>query len=421
MERPDLLAPPKLTTRMYGRMVAGITAMMACVAAALTIGGYFSIGELAFKLLVSGAGAGLAIWLYSRMMKRARVARPERMPLIHAMASVAGLIPFYVMLTVLFQGTAISNAMRGNWFIVPAMFGMTLAGAGFARRSGDSLHCPHCEYEFKFGNPDDAPARCPECGKAWLGLLKKGRRLRSRKLIAIGVSLAIGSFVILNPIFYMTALAPHLPTPALFACLYLAPDSSFRVWDELGMRPLDERWVRVLSDRLIGLRSADQHNNSPSRWFEKLNAAGKIPADVLERYYSEGFRGRLSTPKHANVGKPFEVHMTVDRAVGGWTTQLALMFGGYTVGQDAEPVGRQDKSLWSYQLAPDVLARHRDVLKQTITPQHSGPLRIRATYWVAYVPSFTEVLKWQPDGSPSPIGTALWLKRFDEERTVQVD
>ena len=173
--------------------------------------------------------------------------------------------------------------------------------------------------------------------------------------------MAIGAFVILNPIFYMDALAPHLPTPLLFASLYVAPSNAYPVWDELAARPLASRWTEVLAERIIHRRGADQHDNSSSRWFEKLNAAGKISSELQERYYSEGWRGGLWTPAHARVGKPFEVRMRVDKAVSGWSTQLSLMFGGYTVGEDPEPVGRMNNSLWSYQLAPEVFARHREV------------------------------------------------------------
>src|SRR5436190_937521 len=121
--------------------------------------------------------------------------RPERLPLVHAA------IPALIMVALLggpsqmLGDSMLGQALAGLWWQLPFMFGLTLAAAGIARRAGDSLHCPGCEYEFTFAEAE-APVRCPECGTGWLGRLKKGRRVKSMRLAAAGVGVAAGGLLL---------------------------------------------------------------------------------------------------------------------------------------------------------------------------------------------------------------------------------
>lgn len=421
MSSQDLLAPPKLTVRKYAMIVAGIALMCLCGGLALAAADLLSLRQLAFKALLIVLLSTAIIGLYSRLMRIAHRTRPERMPVIHAIVSLAGFAPIYGFLALLAGGTQFTFFPQTMLSIVPAMFGTMLAAAGFARRVGETMHCPHCEYEFKFDNSGDAPPRCPECGKGWLGLLKKGRRLRSPRLIALGTGIAVGSLIIVNPIFYMGFLSPHLPTSLLFASLYVSPKDAYSVWDEMATRPLNPTSIRVLVERVLNRRGIDQYDTSAAHWFEIMAAAGKIPPDLLERFYSESFKADLAAPARVKAGEPFTVHLRVTQASGGWGVQLAFMFGGYTVGDDPTPLGRQTASLWAYDLRPQNFTSRRDVLPQTLQADRPGETHVRATYWIAFLPSFTETLNWQPDGAPAAPSSAMWFRRFEIEKIVRVE
>ncbi len=421
MSGQDLLAPPKLTTKRYGWIVGVTTAIIICIGVLLAIVGVLTAREAALKSLVIGVFAAGVVWLYSRLMRVARVARPERMPLIHAVSGLAGIVPLYVWITLLLSGTALESATQSYVAMLPLMFGFMLAGLGFARRMGDSMHCPQCEYEFKFDQPEDAPIRCPECGTGWLGRLKKGRRVRSPRLIGMGVAIGVLGSIALNPIFYMGFLAPHLPTPMLVGSLYVAPSNAYAVWDEMLNRSLSPRWTWVVAERVLRRRGMNPYDNGGSRWFEAMNGKGKIPPELRERFFVEGFEAELVAPSRVKVGEQIPVKLRVSRDVDGWGTKLGLMFGGYTIGEDSAPVGRLDKTLWGHEVRPSTFRRYNDVCAQTLRADRLGDLRVRVVYWIAYLPSFTEALKWQEDGTPEPPGVALWFRRFETEKTVRVE
>ena len=56
-----------------------------------------------------------------------------------------------------------------------------------------------------------------------------------------------------------------------------------------------------------------------------------------------------------------------------------------------------------------------------LTAGRAGEVRVRAVYWIAYEPSFTDELAWQPAGTPAPPQRALWFERFEIGKTVRAD
>jgi DNA-directed RNA polymerase subunit RPC12/RpoP len=415
----DLLAPPKLTARTFAKIVLGVFALSIIVGIGLAALGLLTIGELAVRTAIVGVLSAAAAWAYAGLMRAARRSGPERMPMIHAATGAAGMVAFYGTLGVMLHGTPFGVGAQLLWMI-PLMIGMGLAAGGWGRRVGESLHCPQCEYEFGTQDQADAPIRCPECGTGWLGRLKKGRRVRSPRLVAAGIALAFTGMIVLNPIFYMGRLAPHLPTPLLFASLYAAPKAAYTVWDEMATRPLDPSWTRTMAERVLRCRRKDQYDSSPSQWFENMIAGKKIPADLEDRFYREGFQAALVAPRRVKAGEAFIVQLRVHHAANGGGT-MGLMFAGYAIGDEPASAGRQDKTVWAYQLRPGVLSRHRDVLPQTLKADHPGELRIRAVFWLVYQPSFADELAWQPDGMPLKPTRATWFERIETEAIVRVE
>jgi hypothetical protein len=319
------------------------------------------------------------------------------------------------------RGTVLGRSFAQLWWQPPAMFGLMLAGGGVARRAGDTLHCPRCEYEFRFPNPDDAPIRCPECGSAWLGLLRKGKRVRSPRLIAAGLATAALFFVVLQPVFYMRWLAPHLPTPLLFASLYASPKTWYSAWDELASRPLDAWSIRTMAERVLVVRRADQYDSAPAKWFEAMTTAGKIPPELLERYYREGVDAELVVPAHVKAGERFRAKLRVRTVAGtSGSQQIGLFFGGYRV-NEGPARGKRAETLWAFSLRPDVFSTSKDSVPTELQAPASGSARVTVEYWVVYLPSFGETLSWRADGTPARPAQAAWFQRIELEKTVRVE
>jgi DNA-directed RNA polymerase subunit RPC12/RpoP len=381
--------------------------------------GILTIVELAGRTVVLAILSAAAILLYARLMRVAQRIKPERMPMVHAVVGGSGMILVNGAFAVMLRGTPFGDGVQFA-SLIPLMIGMTLAVAGWSRRMGDSMHCPRCEYELGLTAEADAPIRCPECGTGWLGRLKKGRRVRSPRLIAAGIAIAVIGMIVLNPIFYMGTLAPHLPTPLLYASLYAAPKNAFKVWDELATRTLGPEWTRTMAERVLAQRGKNQYDNSPGRWFETMIASGKMPKALADRFYREGFQAELLVPKHVKAGESFTASLRVSRAAQGSST-IGLMFAGYAIDDNPARLGRRNKTQWAFELQPGVLSRHRDVLAQPLTADHPGEVRVRVVYWLVYQPSFRDELAWQADGSPAAPTAANWFQRIELEQPVRVE
>ncbi len=415
----DLLAPPKFTVRRYAGLAVAWTLLAIAGGAVLAMTGTISAGALAMRAAaVAGLGAG-QVWVYAALLRRAGRMRPERMPLIHGAAMLIGLSAVMLGVSIMGRGTIFGRMFAQNWWQPPAMFGLALAAGGVARRVGDSLHCPRCEYEFKFDDPEGAPIRCPECGTGWLGLLRKGRRVVSPRMIAAGGAITFFFVVVAQPVFYMRWLAPHLPTPLLFASLYASPKTWFTAWDELASRPLDAWSVRSMGERVLRLRQIDQYDSSPSKWFESMAAAGKMPPDLAERFYREGFEAELVVPDRVNAGERITALLRVKRCANGFALNPGLFFAGYSAGEQRGR--REGRTLWAYQLRPDVFATHRDAEAWDFYNHEPGEVRVRVEYWLVYLPSFMEQLSWLPDGTPARPANAAWFERVTLEKTVRVE
>jgi predicted RNA-binding Zn-ribbon protein involved in translation (DUF1610 family) len=412
--KQDLLAPPKMSARTYAKVTGGI-----CIA--IVSGGVIysffndrtlpSVGLSAVLVLLLAAGS---IWTYAALLRRAQQFRPERLPLIHALFSSLGLLTIMGAACLMFP----SVAHIAPWWQLPCMFGLTLAAGAWGRRFGDSMHCPACEYEFNFDD-DDAPIRCPECGTPWLGRLKRGRRIRSPRLIAIGVSLAFFGAIILNPIFYMPIIGPSLPTPLLYASLYVSPGNMYQGWDALGQRPLSPRWTSIMADRVLSYRNRVSWDHSPAGWLEARIAANEVSSELTERYYTESFAAKLAIPTHARANEPFTASLRVTRAAEGKGV-LAIMFEGYHI-DDGPAIGRLNSSAWPHNLDPGVLASSRNAFETTLHADHPGEAHVRAVCWIVHQSSYSDHLGWQDDGTPVRPPTASWFERRELTATLRVD
>jgi hypothetical protein len=409
----DLLAPPKFTSKTYAKWILGFCAVALLVDALFLVFGDVPIRHAAPRAIGVVLIGAASIWSYHRLLRVALRSPPERMPIIHGFIGVVCNATFF---TTIATVDPVLDLFEMAW-LIPATFGVTLAMGGWTRRIGPTRHCPDCEYEFNFED-HQAPTSCPECASRWLGRLKRGRRVRSRQLIACGVAFAVGSLVVLNPIFLMTTIAPRLPTPALCALLYLRPGAYYKCWEELQTRPLSPEWTARLAQRVLEYRPQHQWVRPPSAWLETAIAAGQVPSDTASHYYGDGFQAALEAPATVKRGQDFQASLRVTCGAEG-TARMGIMFAGYTL-DDGPPQGREEKMVWEFDLRPEFHTTLRDCVPQTLRADHPGTLHLRAVYWLIYLPQFQDST-WQPDGQPAPIPSARWFERREVERLIKVE
>jgi hypothetical protein len=401
-----------MPVRTYAMTVGGVSAALIVIGVGMAAFGWRGAKGTAESACFVAATAGAVIWGYWTLHGLARRVRPERLPVIHA---VIGAMTYVAVLTNL--SLMVPAFFRlGPWWQIPFMFGLTLAGGGWGRRVGDSMHCPECEYEFNFAE-DEAPIRCPECGTPWLGRLKRGRKVRSYRLMGMGVGLAIFGALFMSPVLWLPWLGRSLPTPLLYAALYVSPRSAFMGWEELAKRQLEPRWTRIMAERVLGHREQDAWDRAPSEWLESVLAAGQAPVDVAERFYRAGFRATLELPRRVKVGETFEPRLRVTLAAQGKDSP-AVMFGGYRI-DDGPVVGRAKEPAWAHNLQPGLFSAYRDVFGVACRAERAGEIRVRAVYWVVYQPSYWSV-EWEPDGTPARPGNAAWFEKREVEGVVRV-
>ncbi len=378
----------------------------------------------ATKVIVLLLIIGWICWgVFRLLLRRVRSARPEKMPFMHFGIAAKFMLAVFVGMSLVASGALRSSLLLNLW-IVPFMGGLGLIQAAWARRVGDSLHCPACEYEFNFPDADNAPVRCPECGSGWLGLLCKGRKHRSRKWMAWGAgvcALSVGLMFLSHPVFYLSSVSRHLPTPVLCSLLYASPSGSYVAWDELGTRTLSASWIRRMGEEVIEQRRSGRWTTPGSRWFEVASEAGQIPSQLADRYYREAFAAELHVPVRVRAGEMFDASLRVKHVMQGSKHNLCVYFGGYTIADEA-PVGRIDQSIWAHEMSSvGIMKRHRDVAThRSLAPSTPGKASIRATYWVVHVPTFNDGLRWGADGVPIVPPDAVYVQRIDVERWIEV-
>ncbi|MGQ0626649.1 MAG: hypothetical protein ACT4PL_00935 [Phycisphaerales bacterium] len=409
-----ILSAPKISTRRFIWCAAGFAGLGVAALIYLCAIGWLTVAEGVTRGVIIVAIQAAAVWAYSRVMGLAMRTRAERMPFIHVATGTLSVAVVYVSLSVLSWGTQMASGVQVEkmWCMI---VGMTLAAGGWARRVGETLHCAACEYELRFGEEEVVPARCPECGGFWLLTLKRGRRVKSPRMVAAGVGMMFFGLVVLNPIFYLGGIAPYLPTPVLCGALYLAPLNGGAAWRELEVRSPSAWWTLTLGERVIGSRGRESFDSGPSNWFAFASSTGAIPPEMVERFFREGFIGDISVPQRVKAGEPFEVSLRVSRAAT--VRSMGIIFGGYSI-DGREPVGRQGKIVWAHEMLPGVLQRSREVMVERVTAARAGEVRVRAVLWVVYTNGFWDDMKWQEDGTPTKPTGAVWFEEREFEATV---
>jgi len=425
---PAVTNPLKLSPRLCALLVGIFTLLALFVGSYRVLTGDISWSQYAIRAAISVALGAAAVGAYALVRRFARRASPERTPYFHIAPMLISMVLFYVLSWIhltpwLF--TAVGSAM----WIFPFSIGTTLMSGGWVHRKGDSQHCPRCEYEFNFPDPNDAPIRCPECGSGWLGMLRKGRRVKSNRMILAGVAVVLGSMLIFHPVFYMGWLGRNAPTSILYTALYIAPRSGYFAWGELAKRPLDPEWAAHMGDRILANRARGTSDSSACEWFEAAITSNSVTPEQVERYYAESLIAEIRAPNAVQAGKSFRVSISVKNAPPSGARQMGIMFAGYsivepgeqkTTDDEGERVGRRHATLWRHEMRTRVFDSRGDVLQETLIAPAQGDFEVRAVYWLVHQPNFSENLKWQDDGTPERPAAAVWFERVELKRTVRV-
>lgn len=365
-----------------------------------------------------GAGwrATLSKWMW-------RNGRPQPIPLIVGnlvLWVAAGLL----LSTYTRESLMVSAFKYSHMFLI--MSGFVLFGIGRKTRVGDARYCAKCHYEQ--GPQVNVPAKCPECGSAWntLGGAVVGQPSPNRRMMASGALLVIAGFAL---IFFTPFLGGWqfklLPTGSLISQTIGKPGFTIDEWKELRTRAITPEQTRILAKGLLDKRlrqpwlSSDEGN-----WLVAQIVNGRLPDELTLRYYREMLEVELLAPAKAKVGEPVTLRLAFTNR-GSSTTHPAAhaLIGGYLIGDDPQPIGRQPSAFAGVSLDATMRGGSNVCNEVAYTPQHAGPLKVRARVWVIAAPKLaaSQPIQWQPDGAPVIPPEAVWHEMREMEQTIVVE
>lgn len=344
-------------------------------------------------------------------------AAPRRVSLITWSFSLGLGVLYVAAWSVVSPGKAVADAVSG----APMLVGLVLIATGALRREGDSRHCHHCDYEFAFGDAPDsqAPARCPECGRLWLATLVRGRRSGSRRSVVAGAICLVLGVVLYGPWVSAIPVAPAMPTWLLAAWAAHGPAYNAGAWRELNARTLSPAAEASLAHAVLDQRAGRLLDHDARGWVATRVAAGKLPAEIAERYFAEMFEATIKAPARVRVGEPFTVTIGVSRAHDDLVHQCSVLFDGFSIGE-GPLVGERPGDVPGSLLAGGVDGNPLYRPEATLVAQRPGRTVVRARMWVIAGGFFPQVTR-APDGTPAPNPRVVWSRQITIETPIDVE
>lgn len=290
-------------------------------------------------------------------------------------------------------------------------------------RSGDSLHCPSCDYEFMYGSDAAQPhaERCPECGTEWQDKWIKGRRggsvIRMRVFLVCGV---VGLMVAgVNASRSLTVGARFTPTWLLVHHLLKDEERrSYRfdaMWTELASRSVDATSEAALVDAGIASLRRDSRgftSRAMESWMTGVLSSGRLPSRTLARYLDERVTSSL-TVESGKDGSLDAVLRVIDHDDGGYGdmrlvlarcwiepsgTDLAIQDGWYGAAfMAANAPEPRDTTLMALPNIADTNPSFRVPLPIGATANPQQVQRVRATVWLFWSPGRFIVSRIAPE------------------------
>lgn len=290
------------------------------------------------------------------------------------------------------------------------------------------LHCRKCDYEFVPGK--DAPRVCPECGRNWLRRRGLVRRRHQKKFTPLKITAIMLNVLACLAWLSVSKLHALVPTdwliPRAGHPYSLLPGSD---WNKLSPSNLTDSQIGRLARVLLDKRANDEEIDTPSTdaWFESAMVAGRLPDDLAREFHHVHFRFEFALPDEISTGIPFDV------ALDAWQMPISLLsrnvwvvFGGFRF-DEGDPSGRMATACAPFQIGR-VVHYGRDVRQNpdhpvaTFNPDTTGQHTITAEYWLVATArnSDAPLVTWNPDGSLAEPPEALYFKRFEISKTIEV-
>lgn len=310
--------------------------------------------------------------------------------------------------------------------------GLTMFIGGLAMRTGDSMHCAACDYQVPPGI-DTPSTKCPECGAAWREALVRGRRVRSPFLIRTGaVLVALWLLPLLTVVTGVNVVIYRLlPTPILLEIVHLSasnPVSDLHTQiNELTGRTLSTEQEVRLAERFLFLRQLDGSVHfAAGGWLDAgATLPNRLPRDIIERLYMEGFIPRVDLPGTAEANEPFTLHI---RGTNRLTHQSVFAFARIeSIEVDGEPIAMNGPSAWVFGLYLDpttAAVTDRSLpADQALTAEVVCPTPGRVTVRTVVRLAFTTAGNMpppDPGSKDAPTPPVRWTDTVTIEQEVQI-
>lgn len=343
-------------------------------------------------------------------------------------AVLVQVITLAILLTAIYLTCGIGHATR----VVPVLLGMGLISMGFYYVSRHRLqgvkshHCVRCDYQRAPQGP--VSPRCPECGADWLqpGGIVAGKLpprhadVQRGAVLFVIAALVVGGWLVsaFRSVGRTNWLIRVVPTTALIYDLRAQPHGA-DAWDELTSRSLDADDEKRLAAALLDQRlKTDYLDTARGAWLWSRVTSGTLPEALADRYFHEMFESEIVVDSQAQVGVPMRIRLQPRYRYSHMPMGVddVVYFGGFFVGDDPTT---HEQSANGMQCTLLDNAEYRK--EMDFTPKASGPLRIRAIYYLAVgLRLARHDARWHADHTATIPATAVWSRRFEVETVIHV-
>lgn len=218
-----------------------------------------------------------------------------------------------------------------------AAIGPMMISRALRHRSGDSLHCPRCDYEAATSEAslDKVPEWCPECGFGWEHFLVRGRIKPSSKRAMLWAfvtmtGILIGATGLANSI---ERLVKFVPTFMLVESVVRGdgkggPLSSLdfiKQWQELATRTLSSQQSERLATMLVERVGKSPIDIFQSLWLKQAFGAKTLPVALLDKYLERRITSEAILAPPAENGDRVFVLRVVDHDDPGFGTFFTVL------------------------------------------------------------------------------------------------
>lgn len=324
----------------------------------------------------------------------------------------------------LLTSTSVVSSLRSFAPMVVFMTGLLLVLNSVSGRRGGSRHCAKCDYERR----PESGARCPECGADWdqPGGTIHGRRGRTSGRLAVGIGLIVlflaGQAVsmVRGPGWFLQS----LPTPILIGQIVGTRGFCADEWAELGTRTLTREQELRLARGLLDKRERKSYlSQAGDAWLvAAAQQPGRLPPDLVDRFYREMIGVEGVTPARATAGQPVTLSVRLASRIPLWQNETVYLFIE-EIRVDGVPQGTRSEqavSIWDMAEEGFRQRRHTDAAL-TLTPGKAGPLRVQLKLRHWYAPTGQGLVDRAEDGTPiEPTGT-LWSGQVVIDHVLKVE